>query len=79
MICNPPYGRRHGEIRGLDRLYARATREMARVLRADGRCVLLTSEPDVLFRALPPALRIVTKRRILLRGLPVVAFVMVRA
>ena len=79
VICNPPYGRRIGEIRGLDRLYARSTREMARVLRPDGRCVLLTGEPDTLFRALPPALRIVSKRRILLRGLPVVAFVMVRA
>jgi SAM-dependent methyltransferase len=79
VICNPPYGKRHGEIRGLDRLYARSTREMARVLRPDRRCVLLTGEPDVLFRALPPALRVVSKRRILLRGLPVTAFVMVRA
>jgi 23S rRNA G2445 N2-methylase RlmL len=79
VVCNPPYGRRIGEIRGLDRLYARSTREMARVLRPDGRCVLLTGEPDTLFRALSPALRIVSKRRILLRGLPVVAFVMVRA
>ncbi len=79
VISNPPYGRRHGEIRGLDRLYARSTREMARVLRPDGRCVLLTGEPDLLFRALSPALRIVTKRRMLLRGLPVTAFAMVRA
>jgi 23S rRNA G2445 N2-methylase RlmL len=79
VICNPPYGRRLGEVRGLDRLYARSTREMARVLRPDGRCVLLTGEPDVLFRALSPALRVVSKRRILMRGLPVVAFVMVRA
>ena len=72
-------GRRLGEMRGLDRLYARSTREMARVLRPDGRCVLLTGEPNVLFRALPPALRFVSKRLILLRGLPVTAFVMVRA
>jgi tRNA G10 N-methylase Trm11 len=79
VVCNPPYGRRLGEVRGLDRLYARSTREMARVLRPDGRCVLLTGEPDVLFRALSPALRVVSKRRILVRGLPVVAFVMVRA
>jgi 23S rRNA G2445 N2-methylase RlmL len=79
VICNPPYGRRHGEIRGLDRLYARATREMARVLRPDGRCVILTGEPDVLFRSLPPALRVVSKHRLLLRGLPVVAFVMIRS
>jgi 23S rRNA G2445 N2-methylase RlmL len=79
VVCNPPYGRQHEAIRGLERLYARTTREMARVLKPDGRCVLLTGEPDLLFRSLSPVLRVVSKRRILLRGLPVVAFVMVRA
>jgi 23S rRNA G2445 N2-methylase RlmL len=79
IICNPPYGRQHEAARGLERLYARATREMARVLRPDGRCVLLTGEPALLFRVLPPPLRVVSRRRILLRGLPVTAFVMVRA
>lgn len=79
IVCNPPYGRQHEAIRGLDRLYARTTREMARVLRPDGRCVLLTGEPALLFRVLPPAFRVLTRRRMLLRGLPVTAFVMVRA
>jgi 23S rRNA G2445 N2-methylase RlmL len=79
VICNPPYGRQHEAVRGLERLYARSTREMARVLRPDGRCVLLTGEPAVLLRALPLPLRVVSRRRILLRGLPVSAFVMVRA
>jgi 23S rRNA G2445 N2-methylase RlmL len=79
VVCNPPYGRRHEATHGLERLYARATREMARVLRPDGRCVLLTGEAALLFRVLPPPLRVVSKRRILLRGLPATALVMVRA
>ncbi len=54
-------------------------REAARVLRPDGRCVVLTGEPELLVRALPPPLRVASKRRILLRGLAVTAFVMVRA
>ena len=65
-------------VRGLDRLYRAATREMARVLRPDGRCVLLTGRAG---RAVPRRCRrrcrSVSKRRILLRGLPVTAFVMV--
>jgi 23S rRNA G2445 N2-methylase RlmL len=79
VITNPPYGRQHEALPGIERLYARAMREAARVLRPDGRCVVLTGEPDVLLRALPPPLRVRSKRRILLRGLPVTAFVMVRA
>ena len=79
VITNPPYGRQHEALAGIDRLYARAMREAARVLRPDGRCVVLTGEPDVLLRALPPPLRVRSKRRLLLRGLPVTAFVMVRA
>ena len=51
---------------------------MARVLRPGGRCVVLTGEAAVLGRAMPPALRVVSKHRMLLRGLSVTAFVMVR-
>ncbi len=79
VITNPPYGRQHLATAGLDRLYARSLREAARVLKPGGRCVVLTGEPGVLLRALPPTLRVRTKRRILLRGLPVVAFVMARS
>jgi tRNA (guanine6-N2)-methyltransferase len=79
VITNPPYGRQHEALLGIERLYARAMREAARVLRPDGRCVVLTGEPDVLLRALPPPLRVTSRRRILLRGLSVTAFVMVRA
>jgi 23S rRNA G2445 N2-methylase RlmL len=79
IVCNPPYGRQHEAVRGLEWLYARTTREMARVLRPDGRCVLLTGEPALLFRVLPAPLRVVARRRILLRGLPVTALSMVRA
>lgn len=78
IATNPPYGRRMGEMAGLDRLYARASREMTRVLRPGGRCVVLTGEPDVWQRSIPPALRVRSKRRLLLRGLPVTAFAMVR-
>ena len=78
MITNPPYGRQHEAANGLDRLYARSLREAARVLKLGGRCVVLTGEPQVLSRALPTTLRVRAKRRLLLRGLPVVAFVLVR-
>lgn len=78
VITNPPYGRQMGTVAGLDRLYARSLREIARVLRPGGRCVLLTGEAAVLMRAMPPALRVLSKRRMLLRGLSVTAFVMVR-
>ena len=78
VITNPPYGRQHEAANGLDRLYARSLREAARVLKLGGRCVVLTGEPQVLSRALPPTLRVRAKRRLLLRGLPVVAFVLVR-
>jgi hypothetical protein len=78
VITNPPYGRQMGTVAGLDRLYARSLREIARVLRPGGRCVMLTGEAAVLMRAMPPALRVLSKRRMLLRGLSVTAFVMVR-
>jgi tRNA G10 N-methylase Trm11 len=79
VITNPPYGRQHEALPGIERLYGRAMREAARVLRPDGRCVVLTGEPDAMLRALPPPLRVRSKRRLLLRGLSVTAFVMVRA
>jgi 23S rRNA G2445 N2-methylase RlmL len=78
VISNPPYGRQHEATPGIDRLYSRTLREAARVLRPGGRCVVLTGEADVLARALPPSLKVRLKRRLLLRGLAVTAFVMTR-
>jgi len=78
VITNPPYGRQHEAVAGLDRLYRRAMRESARVLRIGGRAVVLTGEPTTLLEALPKSLRVRSKRRLLLRGLPVTAFVIVR-
>lgn len=79
VITNPPYGRQHTAEAGLDRLYARSMREAARVLRNGGRCVVLTGEAGAFLRALPPTLTVKAKRRILLRGLPVMAITMTRA
>lgn len=79
VITNPPYGRQHEAIPGIERLYSRSLREAARVLRPGGRCVVLTGEPGILTRSMPPSLLVRKKRRLLLRGLAVVAFVLVRA
>jgi hypothetical protein len=79
VVTNPPYGRQMGTVAGLDRLYARSLREMARVLRPGGRCVVLTAEAAVLMRTMPPTLTMRSKHRIMLRGLATTAFVMVRA
>ena len=78
LITNPPYGRKHEALPGLPKLYRQLARECARVLRPGGRAVVLTGEPRELAEALPKALRIHSKRRLLLRGLPVTAFVIVR-
>ena len=78
VITNPPYGRQHEAIPGLGKLYRQSMREAARVLRPGGRCIVLTGEPRELSEALPKSLRIRSKRRILLRGLPVMAFAIVR-
>ncbi len=78
VITNPPYGRQHEVASGLDRIYARSTREAARVLRNGGRCVVLTGELDTLMRALPPTLVVRAKRRMLLRGLSVTALTLTR-
>ena len=78
VVMNPPYGRQHQAVAGLERLYGRSMRELARVLRPGGRAVVLTGEPLALGRAVPPAMRVVSQRRMLLRGLAVVAFVIER-
>lgn len=78
VVTNPPYGRQHGTMAGLDRLYARMLREIARVLRPGGRAVVLTGEAVVMGRAMPPSLRVLSKRRMLVRGLAVVAFTVER-
>jgi ubiquinone/menaquinone biosynthesis C-methylase UbiE len=54
-------------------------REASRVLRPGGRAVVLTGEADALRAALPSSMRVRARHRMLLRGLPVTAFVLVRA
>jgi 23S rRNA G2445 N2-methylase RlmL len=78
VVTNPPYGRKHEAIGGLDRLYARMVREIARVLRPSGRCVILTGEPAILVRALSPALEVRSRQQFVVRGLTVTAFVLER-
>jgi 23S rRNA G2445 N2-methylase RlmL len=78
VVTNPPYGRQHETPHGVEKLYRALAREVARVLAPSGRCVILTGEPQALLEALPRHLRVRSRRRILLRGLPVTAFVIVR-
>jgi 23S rRNA G2445 N2-methylase RlmL len=77
LITNPPYGRQHEAVPGLPKLYRGLLRESARVLRPGGRAVILTGQPRELAEALPKALRVRGRHRLLLRGLPVTAFVIV--
>lgn len=77
-LVNPPYGRQHGEMRELDRLYRRVTRELARVLKPGGRAVLLTGEQRTMLEALGKELQVRSRQRIVLRGLDVTALVIVR-
>ncbi len=79
IITNPPYGRQHETASSIERLYRALLRETARVLRPGGRAVVLTGEPEALRRALPGALRVRSRLRLLLRGLPATAFVLARA
>ncbi len=79
FVVNPPYGRQHQPTEGVGGLYREMMREARRVLRRGGRCVVLTGEAEALGRALPREMRVREKRRMLVRGLPVTAFVMVRA
>lgn len=77
LITNPPYGRQH-RAASLRRLYREMAREYARVLRAGGRCVVLTSEPAVLREALPQQLAMRRRLALVMRGLDVTAVVLSR-
>ena len=79
VITNPPYGRQHEASPGLARLYRDLMYQVMRVLAPGGRCVILTGEPAALLEALPRPMKVREKRRLLLRGLPVTAFVIVRS
>jgi precorrin-6B methylase 2 len=79
VITNPPYGRQHEAANGIEKLYRGLAREVASLLAPSGRCVILTGEPQILVEALPKHLRVRSQRRVLLRGLPVTAFVIVRS
>jgi tRNA G10 N-methylase Trm11 len=78
IITNPPYGRQHEAVQGIDKLYRAMLAEAARVLRHGGRAVVLTGEPAVLGRVMPASFRTRATHRLLLRGLPVTAFVLER-
>jgi len=78
IITNPPYGRQHEAPGGTAKLYRGVLREMGRVLRPRGRCVVLTGEPDAFVAALPRGLFVRARHRLLLRGLSVTAFVLAR-
>jgi hypothetical protein len=78
LISNPPYGRQHDAPGGTARFYRALMREAARVLRSGGRCVVLTGDPDAMAGAVPPALLVRARHRLLVRGLPATAFVLER-
>lgn len=78
VITNPPYGRQHEAWGDVGALYKQVAREIGRILAPDGRAVILTGEAAALLEALPRILKVRAKRRLLLRGLPVTAFVIVR-
>jgi len=72
ILSNLPFGRQIGTPRGVRSLYPELLSEWSRVLAPGGRMVLLTSERDLLARAVAaqPGLRIVDRSAVLLRGRP---------
>lgn len=77
IITNPPFGRRH-EAGDASALYRALLRDFARVLRPGGRCVVLAGDASLMLSALPRTLVVRNRVSLLLRGLPVTAFVIVR-
>lgn len=71
IVTNLPFGKQIGTGEEIRRLYPELIHEWVRVLRADGRMVLLTSERDVLAAAIEREPALVVRRRIpvLVRGL----------
>src|SRR5262249_35760354 len=51
VVSNPPFGKQLGDPEEIGPLYARAVAEYDRVLRPQGRAVLLVSEPAALKEA----------------------------
>jgi tRNA (guanine6-N2)-methyltransferase len=81
VIANLPFGKRVGSHRDNVRLYPAAVAEIARVLTADGRAVLLTEDKRLLKDtvARTRGLKIVKERMLRFNGATPSAFVLVRS
>ena len=71
IVCNLPFGKQIGTVEGIQALYPALLTEWARVVRPEGRMVLLTSERALLRRALEqhPALIMQRQIPVLVRGM----------
>ena len=55
VVTNPPFGRRHGDPAALPELYAAFLGEAARILRPHGRCVILTTQTELMEQVVGPS------------------------
>ncbi|MBK8035209.1 MAG: methyltransferase domain-containing protein [Chloroflexi bacterium] len=68
IVSNVPWGKQVLQPDALPALYAALIREFARVLRPNGRCVLLTDRGDLLLPAAAERFRLITEQPISLYG-----------
>ena len=80
VLTNMPFGKQVGSHHGNVTLYPRLLAEWARVVRPPGRLVLLTSERDLIERAVSEDRRLRISRRlsVVVRGLPATIYVLAR-
>jgi tRNA G10 N-methylase Trm11 len=80
LVTNLPFGKQMGSLRENRRLYGRFFREMARVLQAGGKAVLLTNQHDLVRRGLVeyPELHAVKEVPVTVLGQPARIHVLVR-
>ncbi len=81
IVTDMPFGNLCGSRRTNQKMYPRALKQFHRVLRADGRCALLTAERKMILRLLQQSAGcwlLVRELRVHMSGLPCSVFILHR-